>query len=552
MARPTSVTRRDARWLGLAVLVGAVVVFAYLLSHDYPAYGGGLFVQIADQIRANGYALPRRIPGYTRGGVPFAYPALPFYVAAAVRDLTGVDAVTYTRLVPGTLVLACLVPYYFLARDLLESERLAGAATALFAVTPAALQWHLSAGGMVRSMALLFCLAGTYAGLRLFRAGDRRWVVPAAVGFGLTVLTHPTYTVFYGLTFVLLWAGFDRSIGGLLAGAAVAAGGVALAAPWWLQVVQYHGFGIFAAAAGTHSGLGGDGSRVVSEFVYPLAPNLEMVFYLGAYPGAAYALSKREWFLPAWLAVPGYVIGKPRFQFVAGSLLTVLLVHRVVLPRVERLGDRALDRGRASKSDGGAPESDGRFSESDGGVSQSDGGTTPTGPGLGAVAAAVLLLSATGVGTAFAAGALDTHGGSATQPAFVDDADLAAMAWAQRTTDPGATFVVLGDAAEWFPVFGDRTIVVGPWGVEWTSPQRYAFQLSFYKSVSRCGSASCLSEHLDRGGFDPTYVYVPKGHYTVRGFEAETDPGMRASMVASERYELAYENEGVMVFRVAD
>lgn len=516
-ARTTDI-RDDRYWLGATLVAGAFVYVTYLLTHQYPAYGAGLYLQSAEQISAHGYGLPARIPQYTSDGVPFAYPPLLLYVAAAVRDVADVGPVAYSLYAPGLLVLASLVPYYFTAKELLGSARLAGFAGVLFAVTPAVLQWHLSAGGIVRAGALLFALAGTYTGLRLFRSGDPRWMFPSTVLFGLTVLTHPTYTAFFGLTYLLLFARFDPTPRGFVRGAIVAGGGIVLAAPWWIQVASSHGIDVFTAAAGTHSGLGGGAGRVASEFVFPLRPNLEMVFYLGAYPGAVYALVSRRWFLPAWLVVPGYVIGKPRFQFVAGSMLTVLLVAEVVVPRVT--GARGLSsRGRQV----------GKL-----------------------VVVGLVVLAGVGVGTAFAGSALDTHLGSTTQPPFVDDADREAATWVADGTDPSAEFVVLGDAAEWFPLFADRTILVGPWGVEWTTPEQYRFQLGLYKDISDCDTATCLTDHLRSAGLSPDYVYVPKGHYSVRGLDRWQSDRMRATLVASDRYVLAYENRGVIVARMRD
>lgn len=516
-ARAVVQTDDDRLWLGVALGVGLVVYLSYLVTHTYPAYGAGLFMQITEEISTNGYALPERIPGYTRGGVPFAYPPLLFYVAAVVRGLFGVGPIDYSLHVPGLFVLAYLVPYYFTAKELLGTARLAGLSASLFAVTPAVLQWHLSAGGMVRSAAMLFALAGTYTGLRFFRSGETRWVVPSAVLFGLTVLSHPTYTVFFGLTYLLLFAQFDRTLRGFVQGALIAGSGIALAAPWWVQVGLIHGPDIFTAAAGTHSGLAGGMGRFLSEFVYPLDPSLEAMIFIAAYAGAAYALVRRRWFLPVWLVVVGFVVGKHRFQFVAGSMLTALLIAEVVLPRVHRWARRrAISRSLLTE----------------------------------VTVLAMVVVAAATLGAAFAASELATHAGSTTQPAFIDDHDREAMKWAAAYTDPDAGFVVLGDAAEWFPLLSDRTILVGPWGVEWTSPERYYTHLELYKGISDCPNAACIDAYLGAEGFTPQYVYIPKGHYTVRGFDHYQDDRMRASLAFSDRYEITFENAGVMIVKV--
>ena len=211
----------DTVWLVGAVGVGLTVLLAYLLAHPHPTYEGGLFLQIVAEIRAHGYALPDRIPYYTDGGIPFAYPPLMFYVAAILVDVTGVDPVLLMLVMPGLVSTVALVPYYYVAKELLGSPRQAGVATLVFAVAPPVIQWHISAGGLVRAPALLVTLTGVYAGIRLFRDDERRWLPVGAVLFGLVVLSHPMYATFYGLTYLLFYAAFDRSVRGLLGGAAV-------------------------------------------------------------------------------------------------------------------------------------------------------------------------------------------------------------------------------------------------------------------------------------------------------------------------------------------
>ena len=513
-AAALAASERDRPWLVLPVGAALVVYVTYLATHPYPAFGAGLFLRIAEEVAAAGYELPARISGYTPGGIPFAYPPLPFYVLAVLVDTLGLDPLAVSRYLPGVLVVAALPAYYFLAKELLGSAPKAGIATTVLAVAPTALRWHLSAGGVVRAIAFCFVAVGLYAGVRLFDSGDRRWLVPGAVAFGLTVLSHPIYTVYFGASYLVLFYFLDRSRRGLVHGAAVALGGFALASPWWLSVVATHGVDVFAGAAGTHDGLGGGLHRIGAAFLSPLVPDAETPFFLAVYAGMAYFLYRRAYLLPAWLVVAGYVVGKARFLFVPGSMMVAVLVVDWLLPRASaaapgRLRDRA-------------------------------------GP---AVVALVVLL-ATGLGGLAAAGELAIWHGDPSQPAFVDDDDLAAMAWAAENTSPSARFVVLGDAAEWFPLVADRPILVGHWGAEWEGAGAYQRQLSLYREVSACGTERCVTATLSAAGVEPEYVYVPKGHYTIRGEANRAPPSLVDSMAVADRYERVYENEGVAVFRV--
>lgn len=504
-------------WLAMAIGTGLFVHFVYLITHPYPAYGAGLYLQIAEEISAHGYALPERIPLYTDDGVPFAYPPLMYYVSAVIMDMTGVDPITLSRLLPGFVTVLYLIPFYYLAREILESTPQAGFATIVLAVTPPVLQWHLSAGGVVRAPAFLFALTGAYTGIKLFKTSNMRWVIPSTVLFGMTILTHPVYTVFFGTTYLLMFACFSRTPRGLVYGAFVAGGGILLASPWWLQIIATHGADIFTAASGTHSGLGGGVGRFLDQFVYPLEPELPAIFFVGSFAGTVYLIRKRRFFLPLWLVAAAFMLGKLRFQFPAGAMMLSILVFEVIVPRIRYLSAKT----RYSRS---AP----------------------------LVVVMVIALIISSVGVSYAAGGLNSNFDSSTQPAFMDDDDKAAMEWIQENTVSDSEFVVLGDVAEWFPLMTDRAILVGPWGVEWEGHENYRHHLSLYKRLSRCPGKACLTKKMVANDVDPNYIYVPKNHYTVRGIDQYQKPWMREQMVDSDRYKLIYENEGAMVFRIEE
>ncbi|WP_338729814.1 hypothetical protein [Haladaptatus sp. DJG-WS-42] len=520
--RNHTVTLTDVTWLCLAILAAATVYVSYLATHQYPAYVGGLYIAISDAIVQNGYALPERIPGYTEAGVPFAYPPFMFYVYAVIRDLFGVDAITLTRFIPGAVLTLMMVPYYFLARHLLDSKRQAGLAAIIFAGAPAVLRWHLSAGGIVRAPAVTIALLGAYTGIRLFQTGDRRWIVPGMALFGIEVLTHPTYTVFFAFSYLLAYAVFDRSFYGLVYGAIVAGGGILLAAPWWLQIFATHGPEIFLQASGTHHGLGGGWSRIYRQFIIPLKEkDIISVFYLAVFVAAGYGLWKKRYFLVIWAIGASYLIGKDRFLFVGGAMLVAFLVFDGVLPALKTFLAERTSRGDVYR--------------------------------VASVAlVGLVMLTAVGTGVAFATSTLQTeYDHSAAQPATMDDYDREAMQWMQSNTPHDATFVVMGDTAEWVPLFSERTIIVGPWGVEWTTSHTYYWEVEYYKAISNCGSANCVTQLLAFGDRHPDYLYVPKDGYTVRGKEREAGLGMQDSLYEAPRYDLVYENDGVLIYKVA-
>jgi hypothetical protein len=126
------------------------------------------------------------------------------------------------------------------------------------------------------------------------------------------------------------------------------------------------------------------------------------------------------------------------------------------------------------------------------------------------------------------------------------------MNWVRTNVATNADFVVLGDRAEWFPYFADRTILVSWWGSEWTETSTFYEEVALYRTVSRCPNAACVSESLGRAGHTPDYLYVNTDTYTVRGKEFRQVDRLHASLRASPRYVSVYENDGVVVYRVVD
>lgn len=513
-ASPVASALDDGRvWLAIAMGLGTLVALAYYLTHPYPAFGAGLYLKIAERVLANGYQPPTAITGYTNTGVPFAYPPLNYYLIAVLIDV-GFDPLTISRVLPVLATVVYLIPFFYLAREVLDSVRAAGLATVVLAVTPVVLQWHISAGGIVRGPAFLLLLSGLYCGVKLFENG-RRWLPPAVALFGLTILAHPTYTAFYGISYLLLFVFRDRSWRGLVNGAAVAAGGALLSAPWWLGVAIVHGPERLTGAAATHGGIGGSPTAVLGVLIDPIVVmNPMSLWYVLAILGSVYLLWKRRPFVPVWFLVAAFAMGEARFSFVPGAMAIAVLLAEAPPFRFARTARRPVIRFGASS--------------------------------VVAIVLGFMIVS----GGMYAAGTPLSGGPSL--PAFIDDEDMEAMEWVYLNTRPDATFVALGDAAEWFPLLTDRTIAVGPWGVEWKTPDKYRRQLGLFWFLSTCHNEDCLSAVMDRRNVQPDYVYVPKGQYTVRGFAQNQPEKMRASLLGSEEYRLVYENEGVMVFEVLD
>jgi hypothetical protein len=533
-------------WLAPGVVAGLCVYATYLLTHDYPSFGAGLFLAMSERVLQTFPLLPETMPHYTEQGVPFAYPPLQFYVTGTVLAATGLDGVALAKHLPHVVSIVALVPAYLFAEELLTSRRAAGVATLLVATAPPVLQWQISAGGIVRAPAYLLTVVGLYTGLRLFRDGGRRWLVASLVAFTLTVLSHPTYTVFFVVSYVTMFAVYRPTVEGFLRGAVVGCGGAVLSSVWWGQVLANHGVETLTGAAGTHGGIGQQLPTLVSVFtasdpsntrgvLFVVSPGLFdfstpgmgilTVWSLAVVAAWLVLLSRRpRWqFLPVWALTSVLMVSKPRFSFFIGSLMLGQVIDLGLGAGLERPGGHY--RSLRSRL---------RFDHR---------------PELATVAVLVaVFLAVTTVGSLYAGSQLDTHAGSTSQPTFIGEEDANAMEWVAAETSPDATFVVVGDAAEWFPYLTDRTMLVGPWGIEWRGPSQYQRQLTAFNQLSTCDSSHCLTVQLDRRNVAPDYVYVPKGEYTVRGMQVDKGTELARSLDVSGRYHLVYQNSGVEVY----
>lgn len=515
------------RWTRLAIPLAAfaVVYAAYLFTHQFPALNGGLYVAMTRQIAESGYGIPAVVPYYTEGGIPFGFPPLGFYVAAVLLEL-GLSVRSLTLLFPVVPFALALVVFYAFAERLLEDGRMATLAAVVLATSAPVLQYTISAGGFVRATALLFTVLGLYAGLRSFQAETWAWpwLLATALFTGLTALTHPKYILFLGTSLVVLAVRFDLSVRGATKSAAVLAGGFALAAPWWANVVATHGVGLLVEASRTHGGIGNP--FWFFGFLLPVTSPTDLWPVLVVLAGI-YLVAQGRLFMPLWMFASGVVVHNDEYAMLVGALMIATVVYEGVVPAIEPDGLRAAL-----------------------GLPWSVGDRTVTSSAIAAGFFTVVLVTyATGSAVLYVEDGLLTDDEFIS---FVDDEDLEAMDWVQQNTDTAASFVVVGDTAEWFPVFAERTSLVAARGSAWEGVTQRNRMLSVRVALSGCLAASCVTQLIEDNGLNPEYVYVARDGY-IRGnnrdLTEERWEFLRPSLDDDPAYTLEYQNDGVVVYR---
>lgn len=503
------------------LLIGAIslVVAAYHLTHTYPAWSGGLYLETATQISANGYGLPHTIPGYTDGGIPFGYPPLGYYIITIILDL-GVAPRTVALWLPSIALASGAVGVTFLGETISGSRRVGLVSAIVYLTSPGLLRGTITAMGMIRGPAMVVSTFALAVGIRVFRRelntrpfsnaepqSKRVLLGTAIVLFATVAALHPEYAAFAGISYVLFWLWFDHSMGGLLHGVAVAAGGALLTAPWWITAISRHGIEVFTSAGSTHGG--------IVQLTWPVALlNPPPTPLLPLWPAfitlsAIILITRREWFLPVWMVGIGFLMGREDHLLLVGAVMTGTVTVRHALP-----GIRSLAMHSNVKQYGIRREAWGQL----------------------AVAFVLLVFVTYSIGTAgvFVAGL----------PTFADGEDKAMM----ESLEAGSEVVVIGDAGEWLGYYGNVTHTTALRGTEWTGQFRDRVKLR--DQLTHCLSASCITETLLSHNITAEYLYIALDGYSNSYPQALMDlrrEYLVDSVRGSDDYDIRNESENVVI-----
>lgn len=499
----------DSRAITIAAL--AVIALAagirggYLLTGAFPLNDGGMFFVMAEDIQAARFGLPS-FTTYNGGEIPFAYPPLALYAAALVEATTPLSMADVLRLLPFVFTVFCVWAFWLMAREILDRWA-ALAAMVAFAVVPRSYIWLLMGGGLPRSLGLAFALLAIRESyLVLTMPPQRRRIVVAGLLCGLTVLTHVETAAFLGATLALMALLKPRVA--IRRFALVAAISVLTIAPWFLVVALRHGIEPFTAAS-SFGGRAFEGSTFSVEWlwqavrnpVFTSEPYFPIVGALGVI-GAAYALGRGAWFLPAWwmLIILLAMRASPTFVTVPLCLLAGVAVVHVLIPAI-------LSR--------------------DGGLGHRNNW------GTAVVVVGILAFSLYG---------LTYVRGEVKFLHVMPPEDREAMAWADNNTPLSASFVVVAyrpwyedSASEWFPAIARRESIATPQGYEWVGSE-FRRREEAHLELQACSNQSltCLNSFMQQA--TARYVFVP----------ALCCTNLKAEIRTSSLYRVIYDREALI------
>lgn len=509
-------TRTYAVILAAIVTFAAVVRAGFVLGSDFPLNDGGLFLQMARDLADAGYRLPATT-SYNGDSIPFAYPPLGFYTAAALDRLTPLDLFDVFRWLPLAGGIAIVGAFVLVARALLPTRLHVIVAVVSFSTLPATFQWMIMGGGVTRSLGFVFALLAIE---RLVRFYDHPTLRGAALPTALAALalgSHLEMGLVVAYSGGVLFLSRGRSAAGVRGTLAIAGGVLALTAPWWATVLAYHGPDPFVAASQTGS-TPLQPLMLILQFQPTLEPGFQLQAALTAL-GVLLMVTRRQFMLPLWLVATAVFDARAfptSVSFVAAMLVSYAVVD-VILP---------LTRGDSAGASG-----------------------APRWVTAAACTFAIVFVTA---------GALVTTPRLLT--GMTSD-ERNAMSWVADNTPPDSTFAIVSEdrwpidrTSEWFPVLSERESVATVQGQEFVGGGSFGTWIDEHLELQRCGrrDATCLDTWVENTGRDFDYVYIPKlapTFSTSRTNEMACCYGLQESLRRDRNYTEVYDGAGAIIFK---
>lgn len=505
----THFDRLPLREICLAVIVYLLLPrFFTVLSADFPLNDGGMFATMVTDVAQAGFRLPLTL-SYNHAALPFAYPPLSFYVAAALHTLFGVPVSDILRWLPLAVSCLSVAVFYGFIRTLFPKQSDAALITVAFAALPRSYEWLIMGGGLSRSFGFCFSIAALWMAMGLLQTAQRRYTVAAAVASAATVLSHPESSIFlaYSLPLLVLfrrhWLQDTRRLLPVIAGTAL------VTAPWWMTVLSRHGITPFLSAFSTGDWLSYSVTEMLSFNVIEAYP--ANLFLILAIAGMGLAVLQRRFFPLAWYVLAFLFTGRS-----AKTAVTLPLAISAGLVLIEWMSYARKNRPQWTS----------------------------------AVLAVLLVLSTVIVNI------VQVLSGQSSLEVLSRE-NRTAMAWVREQTPEDAAFLVVTNVpwwmwyrnrvAEWFPALSRRRSITTVQGYEWL-PEGYAQRRMLNLRLRNCADKGidCYEQWEQDTGERFTHVYVDS---SVRS--AAENPccsWLIASLSVSPQYKLLYEDGTIHVW----
>ncbi len=489
-----------------ALLLGAYVRLQPALLTGFPVGDGGLFYAMTEALQKNG-CVPPAFVEYNGLAIPFAYPPLGFYLAAALNGLFGIPLMEVFRWLPAveSLLFAALI--YPLAEALLRSPFKALLATIFFLFLPRSIGWFVMGGGITRALGAIFLTLTLRAVYLLFSAPAPKYLALSVLFGGGVVLSHPELALHAATCSLALWAFFGRSRRGVQNALLVAFGILLTVSPFFGLTLARHGFAPYqhAAATGFHS-LTAWLALLTGSFADEKLITLVSAFAL---LGLLVSLTRRDFLLPALWLIPA--LADPRsaasVSIIFWCMLAAIGFAEVVLPGFYALQNK----------------------------------TTPEDPlqsRLAKIVFSVILFY-----LFFGA----TVSNQVYLKISVNAGQRAAAQWTAENLPPRSRVLIITGQelafadgfTEWYPALSSHVSAAAVQGWEWLPGKPFSARMEEFARLQAClnQGAGCVESRALQSGAAFEYVLAP------------SDSPLAESLAAAERYRPRYAAQGVSIYQ---
>jgi hypothetical protein len=494
----------------LILLLGLILRLAPGFLAGFPINDGGMFLVMIRDLRSNGLLLPS-VTSYNFSDIPFAYPPFGIYVSAMVSGLLTISEIELLRWLPPLVSAAIIPTFYWLVRQIFDSERMAIVTIAIYALLPGSSDWLVMGGGLTRSFGILFSLLAIGYVHRTFRGDGNKSIGFAILFCALTVLSHPEVGLQIVAICLMLWFFDGKNPPGVKNAILIALGTLVLTAPWWFMVLRYHGFSPFASAI--HTGIRETLIASLFHSIFstqgglPILPTLYLI-------GIFVVSRRRDFMLVAWVFLPYFV--DPR-NAPAVALFPIIMLasegaHYLYIKFIQAYST-------TFRSD-------------------NDSVVFPSRLAIGSFAILLIYL--------FLVSWRQT---SNLVRISLTEADRETMGWVRDNTPTGSQFLLLtntGDISpmadsyqEWFPALTERKSQNTLQGLEWTLGAEFFPYSQRLMALQSCQTINCLTDWMRQEGIEADYlVFRKKGASKKLMDSFRVDAG----------YRVVYDSENALIF----
>ena len=513
----------------LATLLGAFVRCFYVFMSDFPLNDGGMFYTMVQDLQKNHFLLPA-VTTYNLANIPYAYPPLPFYLAAFLNSWFKIDLIQILRFLPLIFSIATIPAFYWLAKQVLKNETQVGAATFIFALFSPVFTWQIMGGGLTRSPAFFFAVLSLAAYFKWAKSRHWKDLVLVIVFTSLTTLCHLEMLLLLCISYIVIFFFLQRSwkqLGQLALAALVT---IVLISPWWGTVIFQHGISPFIQAmkVGRVSFL----TTLSNILVLQPSQNInDIVFTLLGLAGSLLLISQGDWMLFVWWAA--FVILDPRSTersvTLPITLIAGIMLEQIIVWMKGHLPDFKMKKNPVQEVGNPLQKN------------------------------SVKLLIIVAIFFSFFTDLVVKYT-SETLLNSLNFENRQAMDWVKANTSEDSDFLVIDYPSgwhvdmvgEWFPTLTERKSLLTGQGQEWLPMKAQAKTIKDLSEVSNCRmeGLSCLEDWLGKKDTPVDYFYFTSNSQSTVSFEKYTSV-LEAQMASSPDYALSYSNKDVRIYTLS-